>query len=66
MDVTFYPKGLLFGAIVFAVFGVALTMAVDVERGMAGAGMVAIVAYVLIEAIVSVNPAAWRIPKKKD
>ena len=66
IQVTVYPKGLLFAAVFLIVFGVALSMAVDAQRGVVGAGIVAAVAYVVIDVFIAINPGAWKFWGRQD
>jgi hypothetical protein len=59
MRVTFYPRALLIAVVFLVMFGATLLLAIDVERGIATAGSLAVLAYVLIEVGWAFNPAAW-------
>jgi len=59
MTFTFYPKHLLVTAVFLVVFAVTLALAANVEGALAGAGLVSVLAYLLIELFVTFNPAAW-------
>jgi hypothetical protein len=59
MTFTFYPKGLLVTAVFLGVFGTMLALAADVERGVAVAGVLSVVAYLLVELFIVFNPAVW-------
>lgn len=58
MTVTFYPKRLLLTAVFIVAFGLMLEMATDLRRGVV-VGVLAVCAFVLIELLIVVNPAAW-------
>ena len=63
MKITFYPKSLLIAVVVFIMLGATLELAVTVQQGVAVAGVLGVLAYLLIEIIeigLVVNPAAWR------
>ena len=59
MRVTWYPKNILAGLALLVAFGVAINLAVDVWRGVA-MGLLAGIAYVIVDIILSVNPGVWR------
>ena len=59
MRVTWYPKNILAGLALLVALGIAFTLAVDVGRGVA-MGLLAAVAYVIVNIILSVNPGVWR------
>lgn len=58
MKATWYPKNLLLAVASFALFAVALHIAIDFRTG-AVAGLLALLAYLTIELGLIVNPAAW-------
>ena len=63
VKITFYPKSLLVAVVVFIMLGATLDLAVTVQQGVAAAGVLGILAYLLIEVMqmgVVVNPAVWR------
>lgn len=64
MRVTWYPKNILAGLALLVAFGVAVNVAVDVRRGIT-MGLLAGAAYVIVDAILSVNPALWRRPQQR-
>jgi hypothetical protein len=59
MMFTVYPKRLLVTAVFLVVFGATLAVAADVERGLATAGVLAVLAYLFVELFVTFNPAGW-------
>ena len=59
MTIAFYPSRLLVTALFLTVFGAMLAVATDVEAAVAGAGAVAVIAYLVVELFVLFNPAAW-------
>jgi len=59
MTFTLYPKGLVVTAVFLAIFGTTLAIAEDVERGVAAAGLLSVLAYVVIELFIAFNPAIW-------
>jgi hypothetical protein len=63
MRVTWYPKNILIGLALLAAFELAMNLAVDVRRGVA-MGLLAAVAYALVDVILSVNPGAWRLRRR--
>jgi len=64
MRVTWYPKNMAAGLALLAAFGIAINLAVDVRRGVA-IGLLAAVAYAIVDVILSVNPAVWRRPQQR-
>ncbi len=58
MTVTVHPKGLLVTAAFLLAFGVVLSLATGARNGVA-MSFVAVLAYVLIEVLVTFNPAVW-------
>ena len=60
MRVTWYPKNILAGLALPVAFGIVFNLAVDVRRGIA-MGLLAAVAYAIVDVILSVNPAVWRL-----
>ena len=63
MKITFYPKSLLAAVALFVMLGATLELAITVQQGVAVAGVLGILAYLLIEIIqlaVVVKPAAWQ------
>ena len=63
MRVTWYPKNILAGLALLVVCVTAFNLAVDVGRGVA-MGLLAAVAYVIVDVILSVNPAVWRLRRR--
>ena len=63
MRVTWYPKNILIGLALLAAFALATNLAVDVRRGVA-MGLLAAVAYAIVDAILSVNPGVWRLRRR--
>jgi hypothetical protein len=63
MRVTWYPKNVLAGLALLTLFAVAMNMAIDVKRGVA-MGLLAAVAFVIVDVILSVNPAVWRLRRR--
>jgi len=63
MRVTWYPKNVVAGIALLVAFGIAFTLAIDVRRGVA-MGLLAAVAYVIVDVFLSVNPAAWRLRRR--
>ena len=59
VTVTFHPKRMLITAAILGMLGVTLSLAIDLERGAAAAGLLAVLAYVFIEVLGFVYPAAW-------
>ena len=59
MRVTWYPRNIVIGLVLVSLFAVAINLAADVTRGIA-MGVVAAVAYLFVDVLLSVNPAAWR------
>jgi len=59
MRVTWYPKNILAGLALLVAFGVAISLAVDVQRGVA-MGLLAGIAYLIVDVILGVNPGVWR------
>ena len=59
MTVTWYPKNIVAGLALFAAFLFALKLAVTVQQGLA-VGVGAVVAYAVIDMVLSVNPAVWQ------
>ncbi len=59
MTLTVYPKGLLVTALFLVVFGATLAVAGDVERGIATAGGLSVLAYLFVELLITFNPAGW-------
>lgn len=49
MTITFYPKALLITAVFVVMFGATVLLAIDVGRGIAATGILAVLAYVLVE-----------------
>lgn len=60
MTWSFHPKPLLLAVLFLGVFGLLLTRAAGVESAAAGAGVFAVIAYLVVELLVSFNPAIWR------
>jgi hypothetical protein len=63
VKVTFYPKSLLLAVAFLVMFGATLDLAITVQEGVAMAGVLGVLAYLLVELVqlgVLVNPAAWR------
>ena len=60
MTITFYPKALLVTALFVVMFGATLLLAIDVRRGIAIAGTLGILAYLLVEFLITFNPSWWR------
>jgi hypothetical protein len=58
-----YPKNIAIGLVLLALFAVAMNLAVDVKRGIA-MGLLAAVAYAVVDVILSVNPGVWRLPRR--
>lgn len=54
---TVYPKGLLVTAVFIVVFEATLAVAKDVEHGAAAAGVLSVLAYLLVELFITFNPA---------
>jgi hypothetical protein len=63
MRVTWYPKNIASGLVVLALFALALQLATDVMRGVA-MGVIAALAYLFIDVLLSVNPAVWRLRRR--
>ena len=63
MRVTWYTKNILTGLALLVAFGIAVNLAVDVRRGVA-MGLLAAVAYVIVDVILSVNPGVWRLRRR--
>ena len=59
MTFTFHPRGLLVTAAFLGGFVALLTLAADVERGVAVAGVLSVVAYLLVDLLIVFNPALW-------
>ncbi len=59
MAFTFYPKHLVVTAVFLVVFASALSLAANVEGALAGAGVVSVFAYLLINVFITFNPAVW-------
>lgn len=59
MTVTFSPKGLLIAAVFLVMFGSTLALATGAREGLAAAGLLSVLAYLVIELGVTVNAAAW-------
>jgi hypothetical protein len=58
MRVTWYPKNIAIGLVMVALFALAIRLATDVMRGIA-MGVVAALAYLFVDVLLSVNPALW-------
>lgn len=61
MSVTFYPKRLLLAVLVLILFGATVSLATDLHRAAAAGALalLSVVAYVALEAGLTVNPALW-------
>ncbi len=59
VTITVYPKGLVATAVFMIVFGALLAAAIDAGQRLAVAGGLAVLAYFLVELLVTFNPAAW-------
>ena len=59
MTISWYPKNIVIGLVLAAVLAETLQLAADVQRGMV-VGVLGIVAYVIVDVLLSVNPAVWR------
>ena len=64
MTATFYPKRVLITVVFLIVFGWALSLATDARRS-AAIGVLALIAYALIELLITVNPAVWWRERKR-
>ena len=66
MKVTWYPRNLITGLLLLALFGLALNVAVDAHRG-ALIGVFAIAVYVIVDLLLTFNPGIWqaRIAQKR-
>ena len=58
MKLTWYPRNLVVAVVLLAAFAAALSLAIDFRRG-AVVGVLALIAYVGLEAILTFNPAQW-------
>ena len=58
MTVSWYPRNLLTGLLLLALFGLVLNVAVDAHRG-ALIGLFAITVCVIVDLIFTINPASW-------
>jgi len=56
---TFYPKALLVTTVFVVMFGATVLLAIDVRRGIAAAGILGVLAYVLVEFLVTFNVPWW-------
>ena len=63
MRVTWYPRNIAIGLVTLALFAVAMNLAMDVMRGVA-MGVIAALAYLSVDVLLSVNPAVWRSPRR--
>jgi len=63
MRVTWYPKNIALGVVMLALFVVAMNLAVDVMSG-AAMGVIAVLAYLAVDVLISVNPAVWRLSRR--
>ena len=59
-----YPKNIAIGLVMLALFALATQLAVDVTRGIA-MGVIAALAYLCIDVLLSVNPAVWRLRRRR-
>jgi hypothetical protein len=59
MHVTWYPKNILAGLALLVALALAINLAVDVRRGVA-MGLLAGIAYLIVDVVLSVNPGVWR------
>ena len=59
MRVTWYPKNILIGLALLAALALAMNLAIDIRRGVA-MGLLAAVAYAIVDVILAVNPGVWR------
>jgi hypothetical protein len=58
MKISWYPRHLVTGLLLFVVFALALNVAVDAHRG-AVVGLLAIVVCAIVDVIFTINPASW-------
>ena len=58
MKVSWYPRNLVTGLLLLAVFGLALNVAVDAHRG-ALIGLFAIAVCVIVDLLLTFNPGIW-------
>ena len=58
MAIAFYPKRLLITALFIVAFGAMLSVATDLRQGLT-VGALAVLAYLLIEVLIVINPAVW-------
>lgn len=58
MKVTFYPKSILVAVGLLGLFAWALNLALDFRRG-AVVGLLALIAYLVLETSLTFNPATW-------
>ena len=58
MRVTWHPRNLLIGVLLVVVFALALNTAVGVRTG-AIVGTAALLVYLLVDVLLTVNPARW-------
>lgn len=63
MRVTWYPRNIAIGLVMLALFAVAMNLAMDVMRGVA-MGVIAALAYLSVDVLLSVNPGVWRSPRR--
>ena len=59
MKIAWYPRNLVSGLFLFALFALALNVAVDVNRG-ALTGLFAVLVFTIIDLLFTVNPAVWQ------
>jgi hypothetical protein len=57
--VVWYPKNIVIGLLLLAGLAMALQLAADVQRGIV-VGALGVAAYVIVDVLFSVNPAAWQ------
>jgi hypothetical protein len=68
MTLRWYPKNVLVGVVLLAAFAVAVDLAVDFRRG-AAVGVLALIAYLSLDAVLTFNPAQWwrhRTPRRSQ
>lgn len=58
MTISFHPKSLAVTVAFLVAFGSALSVATDLRHGVA-VGVVAVLAYLLVEVVIAFNPVVW-------
>lgn len=66
MAITFYPRTLLATGAFVILFSYGLSAALDVRAQAVTAGVLAVIAYVTIELLLTWNPGAWRVARRTD